>query len=70
MNKTFVIERGSIRGSVLQLSAAAIGAGVLNLPYIISMVGFVLGSILIIMSAFAGAWSLKNILYCAEVKKA
>ena len=69
LNKTLIIERGSIRGSVLQLSAAAIGAGVLNLPFIIAMTGFLLGSILIMIGALAGAWSLKNVLYCAELKK-
>lgn len=39
---------------MLQLSAAAIGAGVLNLPYVISMVGFVVGVIFILVGAFAG----------------
>jgi amino acid permease len=33
------------------------------------MVGFALGTILIMIGALAGAWSLKNILHCAEIKK-
>lgn len=71
LNRTFgPLERGSMRGSMLQLSAAAIGAGVLNLPYVMSMVGFVNGIVFILIAAFAAQWSLKNILYCAEEKQA
>jgi amino acid permease len=33
------------------------------------MVGFALGTILIMIGALAGAWSLRNVLYCAEIKK-
>lgn len=47
------MDRGSIRGSMFALSAAAIGAGVLNLPYVLAMNGFVIGILFIIIGAFA-----------------
>lgn len=51
---------------MLQLSAAAIGAGVLNLSYVINMVGFIIGIVFILTAAFAANLSLKNILECAK----
>ncbi len=45
------MDAGSLRGSTFQLSAAAIGAGVLSLPYVFTLSGWVLGTILIIIGA-------------------
>jgi amino acid permease len=40
------------------LCAAAIGSGVLSLPYVLRLNGWVLGVIFILVGAFAAAWSL------------
>lgn len=69
LNKTFVIERGSIRGSVLQLCALCQGPGVFNLPYMFTRSGFLLGIILLASNAIMSAWGMKNILECAENKQ-
>ena len=62
LNKTFVIERGSIRGSIIQLSALVMGPGVFTLPYVMSVVGFVLGIILHIAIALTTLSSMKFLL--------
>ena len=69
MNKTFVIERGSIRGSILQLCALTQGPGVFNLPYMFKRSGLILGMMLLISNAYMSTWGMKNILKCAESKK-
>jgi len=40
------------------LCASAIGSGVLSLPYVLRLNGWVLGVIFIVVGAFAAAWSL------------
>lgn len=52
------MEQGSVRGSVFALCAVAIGAGVLSLPYVLAMCGWVLGTILIIIGAVTGYLSM------------
>jgi Transmembrane amino acid transporter protein len=52
------IEKGSLRGSIFALCASAIGSGVLSLPYVLRLNGWVLGVILILVGAFASAWIL------------
>jgi amino acid permease len=49
---------GSLRGSTFSLSAAAIGAGILSLPYVLKMSGWLLGSLLIMIGAITGYGSL------------
>ena len=56
------MEQGSIRGSIFALCAVAIGAGVLSLPYVLKMSGWVLGTILIIIGAVSGYFSMYMIL--------
>ena len=52
------LEKGSLRGSVFALCASAIGSGVLGLPYVLRLNGWVEGFILIVIGAIAGCWSL------------
>ncbi len=59
------MEEGSLRGSTFQLSAAALGSGVLSLPYVVADCGFVLGAIMICLGALAGALSLNLLGRCA-----
>ena len=49
--------KGSLRGSIFSLSACAIGAGVLSLPYVLALNGWVLGLSLISIGAIAAVWS-------------
>ena len=51
------MEAGSVRGSIFQLSASAIGAGVLSLPYVLALNGYALGIFFICLGAFASGWS-------------
>lgn len=58
-NRTFgKLDKGSLRGSIFSLCAAAIGSGVLSLPYVLALTGWVIGTILIIVGAIAACWSL------------
>ena len=52
------MDKGSLRGSIFALSATAIGSGVLSLPYVLGLNGWVLGLIFLLVGAFAAAWSL------------
>lgn len=60
------MEKGSLRGSTFQLSTAALGSGVLSLPYILFVNGFILGTVLIIIGAIAAALSLRMLVSCSE----
>jgi len=52
------LEKGSLRGSIFSLCASAIGSGVLSLPFVLNLNGWVLGFIFIIVGAIAACWSL------------
>ena len=52
------MDRGSLRGSIFALSATAIGSGVLSLPYVLCLNGWVLGLIFMFFGALSSAWSL------------
>ena len=52
------LDKGSLRGSIFALSATAIGSGVLSLPYVLGLNGWVLGLFFLLVGAFAAAWSL------------
>ena len=59
LDRTFgKLGKGSIRGSIFALCGAAIGSGVLTLSYVLRLSGLVLGTMLIIIGAFASYWSL------------
>jgi solute carrier family 32 (vesicular inhibitory amino acid transporter) len=51
------LEKGSVRGSTLSLCAAAIGGGILSLPYTFEIVGYGIGYALFFVGCFAGIWS-------------
>lgn len=51
--------KGSLRGSIFALCAAAIGSGVLSLPYVLALCGWVLGICFILTGATAALWSNK-----------
>ena len=59
--------QGSLRGSIFALCASAIGSGVLSLPYVLRLNGWVMGLLLILIGGFgnkilliysAAGWSL------------
>jgi amino acid permease len=52
------LDKGSLRGSIFSLCASAIGSGVLSLPYILALNGWVIGILLICLGGFAAIWSL------------
>ena len=53
------LDRGSVRGSIFALSASAIGAGVLSLPYVLNLCGCAAGIFFMVMGATAANISLK-----------
>ena len=52
------LDKGSLRGSIFALCASAIGSGVLSLPYVLGLNGWILGVVFILVGAFAAGWSL------------
>ena len=52
------LSKGSLRGSIFSLCAAAIGSGVLSLPSVLAATGWAIGLALIIIGAIAACWSL------------
>lgn len=57
---------GSVRGSMLALTATAIGGGVLSLPYVCQLSGAILGAILLILGYIATVWSFTMIIRADE----
>ena len=53
------MEKGSIRGSIFALSASAVGSGVLSLPYVLKLNGYVAGVCFMIVAALAAQTTLK-----------
>ena len=51
-----------MRGSIFALCAVAIGAGVLSLPLVLKLNGWILGTLLIIIGAVSGYYSMYMIL--------
>tara|TARA_B110000285_G_C15076774_1_gene591202 strand:- start:1137 stop:1352 length:216 start_codon:yes stop_codon:yes gene_type:complete len=45
--------KGSIRGSIFALCASAIGSGVLSLPYVLALCGYVAGVVFMTLGAIA-----------------
>jgi Transmembrane amino acid transporter protein len=58
------LEKGSLRGSIFALCASAIGSGVLSLPYVLRLNGWVLGVVFILVGAFGKNNNLYNIYSC------
>jgi len=56
------MEQGSVRGSMLALTATAIGGGVLSLPYVCQLCGLVLGIVMLILGYLATLWSFSLII--------
>jgi len=54
------LEKGSLRGSIFSLCASAIGSGVLSLPFVLNLNGWVLGFIFIIVGAIGKAADFKS----------
>lgn len=50
--------RGSLRGSIFSLCAAAIGGGILSLPYVLRICGYVQGILILALGAFSAYWSM------------
>lgn len=51
--------KGSVRGSIFSLCASAIGSGVLSLPYVLKLCGYIEGTLFMILGATAAQVSLK-----------
>jgi amino acid permease len=51
-----------VRGSIFALCAVAIGAGVLSLPFVLKQQGWILGTVLILIGAISGYFSMHMIL--------
>ena len=51
--------KGSLRGSIFSLCASAIGSGVLSLPYVLRLCGYIEGTLFMILGATAAQVSLK-----------
>ena len=60
------MDPGSLRGSILSLSAASLGSGVLSLPYVLKLTGWMMGIFMICVGAFAAAWSMHMIVDSAQ----
>lgn len=64
-DRTFVsrtlskLNKGSLRGSIFNLCASAIGAGVLSLPYVCRLCGYVAGPVMMMIAAIAANVSLR-----------
>jgi amino acid permease len=59
MDRTFgKMNKGSVRGSIMSLVSAAVGGGVLSLPYVFALSGWVLGILMLLIGCFAGIWSM------------
>lgn len=64
--RTFsALNGGSIRGSIFSLCASAIGSGVLGLPYVCALCGYVAGPILMLIAANAANISLRMLIKLA-----
>lgn len=61
------LEKGSLSGSIFTLCASAIGSGVLALPQVLAVTGWVTGILLILNGALAALFSLRMIIE-ADVK--
>ncbi|CDW77672.1 UNKNOWN [Stylonychia lemnae] len=59
-------DKSGAKGSMFQLSASAIGSGVLSLPYMIAQSGFILGSLMIIIACIAAIISFSMLATCAD----
>lgn len=53
------LDKGSLRGSIFALCASAIGSGVLSLPYVLKLNGYVAGMMLMFIGATAALISLR-----------
>lgn len=51
------LEKGSLRGSIFNLVSAALGGGVLSLPYVFVLSGWVSGLLLLALGCGASMWS-------------
>lgn len=57
-NRTFSsIGKGSLRGSIFALCSGAIGSGVLSLPFVLKLNGWLLGLGFILLGATGACWS-------------
>ena len=63
------LSKGSVRGSIMALVSAAVGGGVLSLPYVMALSGWGTGLILLVLGCFAGIWSNELIADVAIKKK-
>jgi len=64
--RTFAgLNEGSLRGSIFSLCASAIGSGVLGLPYVCNLCGYVAGPVLMLLASNAANISLRMLIKLA-----
>jgi hypothetical protein len=63
------LEKGGVRASTFALCSAAIGGGVLSLPYVFCIVGWGLAYIMLIISGISGVWSNLILAHLADKHK-
>ena len=51
------MDKGGIMSSTLSLVSAAVGGGILSLPWVFAVSGWAVGVFLLALGAFAGIWS-------------
>ena len=51
------MEKGSVRGGIFNMISAALGGGVLSIPFVFVLSGWATGIILLIIGYFASYWS-------------
>ena len=52
------MDKGSLRGSILGMTCAAVGSGVLTFPFVFKQIGWANGTVILFMGAFGCWWSL------------
>jgi amino acid permease len=60
---------GSLKGSIFNLLAGTVGAGILGLPYAINLSGLYLGIIIILIGMLASLYSCSLLVMCSEETK-
>jgi len=69
-NRTFgKLERGSVRGSIFNLCSAALGGGVLSLPYVYVLSGWAIALALLLIGTVGSTWSNLMLTYTSTKHK-
>ena len=56
------LTKGGVRQSVLTLTSTAVGGGLLTLPYAMSLTGWGLGLVILLLGAVASVWGIEQLM--------